>query len=384
MIKQRYVYFDANPLIGKMSGVGYYTKHLIGSLAVAAPETQFIGHYFNFLGKKPTTNLPREANISYIETRLAPTKILNVIRRINIQIPYEVYTRRKFDFAIFTNFTSTPSLFKTPNLVVVHDLCFMDYPQFVADRNRKFLERWVPRSIKKCSILATISDSASTQLIKHFNRKADIITPIPPQLNAQSPKKPRIDIHQPYLLFVGNIEPRKNIVGLVNAFRNLPPGLLGLYTLVLAGAKGWKDEEIKHEIKSAKRSGVKIIETGYIEESEKIYLYKNASLYIQPSFYEGFGMPILEAMGHDTPVLCSNIPVHKEVAKDSAFYFDLSDPRSLGKNIESVLSDKNAVKNRVELAKMHLSKISGWHTIATNVLTVIDKVATKNRKLTAR
>ncbi len=360
--KKPRIYFDANPLVGQKSGIGYYTKYLIESVAEANPTAEYVGHYYNFLGHKKPHNLPRAKNISFIETRLVPTKVINLLRRCGIEIPYEIFTRRAFDFAIFTNFVSSPSILNRPNLLVVHDLGFVDYPEYVSEANKKYLLRWVPKSIRRAKLLVSISNFTSQRMKQIYGREADIITPIPPLKRRLGLKK--IKPAKAYILFVGNIEPRKNLVNLIRAFSGLPESYKAKYDLLLAGGKGWKDSKIIESLNEANANGARVKALGYVSESEKAKLYQNAMLYVQPSFYEGFGMPVLEAMSYGVPVICSRIPTHVEVAESAALYFDPNKPETMAKAMTEILSSPKKQAILSKLSKQQFDKQKDWSTIA--------------------
>jgi glycosyltransferase involved in cell wall biosynthesis len=169
----------------------------------------------------------------------------------------------------------------------------------------------------------------------------------------------KMGIQGKYILFVGSIEPRKNIQNLVEAYTKLPMFIKDTYSLVLAGGKGWKDEQILASIKDAQNNGNKIIQTGYITEAEKDALYKDASLFVLPSHYEGFGMPIYEAMQYKIPIVASNIPVFNEIAGDSITYFDKDSVGDIANVMEKIISSKSLQKNRLELMKNDFPSFRG-------------------------
>lgn len=363
------VLFDANPIVnGNKSGVGYYTYNLIESLAQNYPEEiVLVGHYFDFLGRKNNIDLPTNPNISYKKSILVPGKILSITRKIGFQPPLEFFFKQKGDVALFTNFVSLPSLLRIPICTAVHDLCYEEVPEFVSDKNREFLHNFVPKSVKQSRKIITISESTKLAIKKFYNvdEKNILITPIPPKAPVFRDKTDlkNLNINKKYILFVSNIEPRKNFINLVKAYELLPKKVKSEYSLVLVGGIGWKVEEhIKH-IESAKQNGEDIILTGYVSDEEKSSLYTNASLFVMPSHYEGFGMPVLEAMSYDIPVIASDIPVFHEVAGDSVLYFDKDNPTSIANTIKKVISDTAISKNLVTQGRKKLKEYS-WKDVS--------------------
>lgn len=373
------ILFDANPLVNSSkSGVGYYSERLLIALASKYPDdVHIVGHYFNFLNRKKPS-LPQLPNISYKQTVLFPTKAVNILRRIGIEIPLDLFVRTKADFAIFPNFVSMPFLHHIPSAVIVHDLGYLECPEYILPGNRTFLTRFVPKSIKRSELVITISE-ATKSVIKRYYGTPDskfLITPIPPQRNDIKPVKPA-DMRGKYILFLSTLEPRKNFIGLVRAYMLLPKSLRDTYGLVLAGGPGWNVDQELVEIQKLQSEGNNITTTGYISEGEKAWLLANASLFVMPSHYEGFGMPILEAMSTKTPAAVSDIPVFHEVAGDAAVYFDKDNLQSIARTIEDVLSDKTKqdllVSNGVKRVAMF-----DWDDVAKNVFEKLESTLNKN------
>lgn len=358
--------FDANPLLGKKTGVGYLTESLVECISNKyGNDVEFIGHYFNFLGLKDESGLPKSDKIRYKRSILFPTKLLNILRKIGIELPYEIFTKTKADVHLFTNFVSMPSLFKTSTALFIHDLSFVDLPQYVASRNGEFLRRFVPKSLKRATSVFTISEFTKKRIIEEYKYDRSIIViPVPPE----KIKETRVDklinlkIPEKFLLFVGTLEPRKNIQNLLDAYSNIYKSTS--ISLVLVGGKGWNDESIEQKIQKLKEEKIPLITTGYVTESEKTALYKNATLYIQPSHYEGFGMPILEAMNMGAPVACSNIPVFKEVAAEAAVYFNQNDITDIQNKVISLLKNDNELSKLRVLSKKRINEYPDWDKVA--------------------
>ncbi|MBA3758506.1 glycosyltransferase family 4 protein [Candidatus Saccharibacteria bacterium] len=367
------ILFDANSLARKKSGVGYYVDLLIRSLSeTGGDEIKLVGHYFNFLGKKNITDLPTGKNIRYVQSRVMPGKILSLCRKLGFQPPYEIFTRTRGDILLFGNYVILPSFFKSKKIAVVHDLGFIDYPQFISTKNLNFLREWVPRTMRNADMVITISGFTKNRIIENFGLPENKlhITPIPPVINPPSPTGSidRFNIPDKFILFIGTIEPRKNIGALLSAYEQLSDKLKSNYALVLAGGKGWNDQEILEKIEELQSSGLNIIMTGYVSDDERALLFEKTTLYIQPSIYEGFGMPILEAMSYGKPVICSDIEVFHEVAGDSVVYFDKDDTLSLTNAVQYLLEDGAAYKDYADRSKVHLRGLETWDEIARKLL----------------
>jgi len=369
--------FDANPLVSsRKSGVGYYTYRLIDQLAKKYPDVELVGHYFNFLGRK-NPNLPQYKNISYKTSWLLPGKVLSLFRRLGLQLPLELFFKRRGDVVLFTNFVALPSLLPIKKIMVVHDLCYIDHPEYMQPANQKFLSRFVPQSIKKSNLILTISESTKKSIEKHYpvKNKKIVVTPIPPPaIPAKTgPRPDSLSWDGKYILFVSTLEPRKNFVGLARAYTLLPQPVKDKFALVLAGGAGWHIEDSLKEINELVVAGNNILVTGYMSDADKDYLYKHASLLVMPSHYEGFGMPILEATSYGVPVAASDIGVFHEVAGKAAAYFNQDDPKDMASKIEAVLTDSDYRKSLSQEAKAQLTKFE-WGEVADTVMDSIKKL----------
>lgn len=360
---------DANPLVGNKSGVGHFTERLIDSLASNPGENLSIyAYYFNFLGLKKVVGLPQADKIQYIEVTFLPSKLLSILHRFDLQLPLELFLGfRKYDFMIFPNFVAIPSLRKTPYALAVHDMSFEDCPEYLSDSNRSYLHRFVRKSVRKSSLIITISNFTKQRIAEFYKSEklSDIIVmPVPyEKTNMHEQTKTTVinTIKKPFILYVGTIEPRKNIERLVKGFAAAPLEIRQKYDLVLAGNMGWKTESIKEAIDQVKND-ITIIQTGYISDADRNILYERASLVCLLSHYEGFGMPILEAMSYKQKLLLSDIPVFKEIAGPKAFYCDKDNVKDIANSItnslekpyqKTVLPDWSWPKNSKQL----LSKI---------------------------
>lgn len=373
------VLFDANPLVNaQKSGVGYYTYGVVQALADTFPkEVQLIGHYYNFLGRKVLPKLPTARNITYHESRLIPGKAVNALRKVGLPVPFELLARARGDVLFFPNFTILPSLFGTPRFVTIHDLYYCINPVYIQQKNLKFLRRFVPKAIKKSAGILTISQTTAQDLQRFFHVPAGKVTvnPIPAGSQLRIPPKTagelvkHLGIPGKFILFVGTIEPRKNITNLLLAYQQLPTAISQQYSLVLAGGKGWQDEEIVETLAATRAKGLAIIQTGYVSDEERAALYQNASLFVMPSLYEGFGMQLLEAASYELPMAISDLAVFKETMGNSAAYFNQTDPQDMARIIQALLSDTKLAGKNAHLATKKATEYS-WHDVAQEIYAV--------------
>jgi glycosyltransferase involved in cell wall biosynthesis len=374
------IVFDANPIASPhKAGVGMYSLRLINSLAKKYPdELKLVGYYYDFLARNKA-DLPKEPNLSYRPIRLCPGKLVNALRRIGLEVPFELLAKVRGDVGLFPNFLSQPSLFRKPTIPIIHDLSFIDLPQYVSDRNRKDLTRSLPKTLSRAKHVITVSEVSKKVISKTFNYPLDqiLVTHIPPEKPKKFSNKEigrvlnKYKIVKPFVLFVGTLEPRKNLEKLLEAYEN-SEYLKSDFVLVIAGGIDWKFESTVHKINELKDRGLNIIQTGYISINERDMLYSKASLLVFPSHYEGFGMPILEAFSYNLPVCLSDIEIFHEVAGDAALYFDEDNPESIADCLESVLKDSSLVKVLTAKGSKRLL-LSSWDKIAEDVYGLLTK-----------
>ena len=374
MPKRTKVVFDASPLLVNKTGVAYYIERLIEQAAKRYPDIEFVGFYYNFLGRRSTKHFPKAPNIRYRAVRFIPSKVVYQLRRWGVSPPLELLTKERADFALFGNFWGYPSLYRTPAAPVIHDLTYLDLPEYVADKNRKDLTRLVPKQIKRSDFVITVSEFSKQKIADIYKVTADniLVTPIPPSSPAHYPKSEcqkelkQLGITKPFILFLSTIEPRKNLTNLIDAYEQLPEKLRTAYQLVVVGRVGWNCERELARIEKAKKDGLDVVYAGYVTDQAKAALYQSAALYTNTSHYEGFGMPVLEAMSYGVPCAVSDIPVFHEVAGNTARYFKQADPADICKTFVGML-DKNTLSKLGTQSKQRATSFR-WDTIAESVV----------------
>jgi alpha-1,3-rhamnosyl/mannosyltransferase len=374
------ILIDVDPMASPTkSGIGYYTEQLVKDLsAIDPPNIRIVGHYFNPLGKN-SPNLYTSSNIKYISSKIFPRQLLNFFRRRNIPFPYELLTRVKPDFIIYTNFLSRYTFFKTPYAPIVHDFTYLDYPEHMSEKNQADLKRLMPGTLGGASFAITISQTSKKYLKKHYPRfNRPVIAELIDLEGSNVSQKSNINlrklgINKDYILFIGNIEPRKNLRGALEAYYLLPVKLRNKYSLVVAGGNSW-GPDLDMDFPGIKKEK-NIIFLGYVNEEVKAALYTHASLFIFPSFYEGLGMPIIESMQYRIPAAISNIEVHKEVAKDAAIYFDPYNAKDMANKIEYILSNPKLQKEILNNSKKVLHSLKSHNPAALIVIQIVKTIS---------
>jgi len=329
------------------SGIAQYTRLLTESL-IESEEVSTHGHYFDFLNRQPEPTLSKQPDFLEVN-KLIPLRIYAKAQSLGFAPAFDTFLP-KVDLTIFPNFATWPTTKSRLRATVIHDLTYIRYPEVVEEKNLAHLRRVIPRSVKNADFIITISESMKAELMSEFHLGSEhfVVTPIPPdesffgtatseQIKATK-QKYGIEPEKEFIYFIGNLEPRKNLKTLVEAYVLLPDEVKQKYSLVLAGGKGWKTESTDEAIKKAVAQGEDIKHIGFIDQEDSPTLYQAASLFVMPSLYEGFGMPVLEAMASGCPVVASDIPVLKEVGSSYATYAEALSPESFKNAIVDALS----------------------------------------------
>lgn len=247
----------------------------------------------------------------------------------------------------------SPNFFLPPfpgrTVTTVHDLSHHIYPQFHPAARVDYMQRMLPASLQRASHVITVSESARQDLISHFGHPPERITAIALGANAAfrpysaAELAPVLARHHltvgGYTLFVGTIEPRKNIDRLLQAYESLPSALRQRYPLVLAGGPGWSSAHTHAHMARAAAAGW-LHYLRYVPQADLPALYAGARSFAYPSLYEGFGLPVLEAMASGTPVITSNVSSLPEVVGSAALLIDPHDTDALRAALAQGLQDE--------------------------------------------
>ena len=332
------VSLELQPCCGSRSGIGVYTCELAKRMR-DRDGLEFRGNLFNFMGRNDNSAALEGITMSVCESRIFP---YGVYRRIwkAIPIPYQALFPGKADLSVFFNYIVPPRV-SGKVITTVFDMTYLRFPETMDGKNRRRLQSGMRYSVERSDHILTISEFSKKEIMELLNVPEEHISVVPcaPSGSGQaadfSKCAEKFGLRRPYLLYVGTIEPRKNLIRLLRAFECLKQEQNIPHQLVLAGGKGWNNEEIYQAAYSVEN----VIFTGYLSEEEKYSLYKNAAAFVFPSLYEGFGIPPLEAMSFGCPVVCADAASLPEVVGDAAELVDSLDELSIAQGIWNVLSD---------------------------------------------
>ncbi len=244
------------------------------------------------------------------------------------------------------NFISPP--FPGQSVVTIHDLSVFKYPEFHPLERVKHLQKAIPQAMHKAKLVITDSEYTRQELIDYFDWSPALVKAAP--LGVDPVYRPR-NIEElenvlvnfglsagNYCLTVSTIEPRKNLKRLLNAFSTLSEELRRKWPLVVVGHQGWSSEEVHKMLMTMQTTG-SVIYLEYVPEKVLPALYAGAHAFLFPSLYEGFGLPVLEAMASGVPVMCSNRCSLPEVTQGAAFLVEAEDEEAIAEGIIKVLTD---------------------------------------------
>lgn len=268
-----------------------------------------------------------------------------------------------------------PYFSKFKSIVTVHDLIALDFPKLCQNETAAYFKLTLPQSIRKADHIITVSQKVKDDVLNHFpdisEEKIRVIYPgLKANFNSVLDLKIRENIKSLYnlpeqfFLFVGNLEPKKNLTFIIQAYTKIKNMRLCDHKLVIVGQLGWKYDSILSEIKQS-RFKQDIILLGYIDEQYLPALYAMADLFLFPSLYEGFGIPALEAMACGCPVIISNRGALPEVTGGAAYQIDPYDIDSLISAILLLLNDRELRENMIQEGILW-SKNFTWQKTATN------------------
>ena len=290
-------------------------------------------------------------------------------------LPVNLYTSRKKPDVFFTPTHYAPRFSPVPCVVSIMDLSYIYYEYLFNKRDLYQLKNWTAYSVKNAGKIITISNSSKDDIIKYYKVPSGKIAVVYPGIKkildvkykelGMGDLNKKFGIEGDYILFVGTLQPRKNITRLIEAFAKTKKDL----QLVIVGKKGWLYEDI---LSAPKKFGIedRVKFLDFVKDEDLPSLYKNALCYVLPSLYEGFGLPVLEAMEYGCPVITSNISSLPEAGGNAALYIDPYNVEDIVEKIEKVV---NSSALRAEMRKKGLEQVKkfSWEKSAGQVLEVL-------------
>lgn len=323
-----------------------------------------------YLKNSPLPHMPKERD-GWKYRVVRPKKLWS-----QIGLPLDLYLHKPRPDVFFSPTHYAPRFSPVPTIMSIMDLSYLHYPEMFKKSDLFQLRNWTSYSIKKVAKILTISRASKDDIIKAYKVLEDKIVVTYPGIKLKTTMqnskllKEKYKIDGNYILFVGTLQPRKNIVRLIKAFSKLKDR--NAVNLVIVGKKGWMYEDILRSPRQFNvEDRVKFLE--FVSDEDLSFFYKNALFFVLPSLYEGFGLPVLEAMNYGCPVITSNISSLPEAGGDAALYVDPKNVDDIAEKIELLLNDEKLRKQMIDKGYKQVKKFS-WEKTAKETLKVLEEV----------
>lgn len=258
------------------------------------------------------------------------------------------------------------------NILTIHDLTFVKYPDYVNSVVKNYTRR-LQQCMKWTDLIITFSHNSKKEISEYFQIDTNKILVTPQASRFSNLQLSPVDINQvnydfsrPYFLFVSTIEPRKNLINLVTAFNYLKKSEKIEHQLVLIGQKGWNYQGILEAIATSPYKE-EIHHLNYLSDELVAYFYRHATLFVYPSYYEGFGLPVLEAMSFGCPIVTSNTSSLPEVAGDAALLVNPDEAIAIAEAMRKIISDQQLRDELIQRGIIR-SKLYSWEKTAEATL----------------
>lgn len=371
---------DGYPLVPPRAGIGQYTYHLIKALARVGPAHEYVVMYPRLtrsLRMREAPVFPEECVHVVSEGRFR-FLLFRAQRKLGLGTPVE---RRigAFDVYHATNYVFTHAVKRARRVVTIHDLTVVLFPEWHPRARVNSMTHEIARSLDIADHI--LADSAATRddIVKQFSVRSERISVVPLAAAGSFRPLPAEDIQKVlshwglvqdgYLLFMGTIEPRKNLLRLLQAVELAGSGI---GPLVIVGADGWGSDEVARHIERLQRAG-RLSYLGYVPDDARPALINGARGFVYPSLYEGFGLPVLEAMACGVPVLASNVASLPEVVGDAGVLVDPHDVDAIARGMARLWHD-DALRRDLSIRGIERARAFSWERTASQTLGVYTRL----------
>jgi alpha-1,3-rhamnosyl/mannosyltransferase len=372
---------DGFPLASPKTGVGHYTFELARAISNLSPDDRFELISPLSFSDGIAAEVDGTPNLSLVSVRT------NMITRRwwGIGLP-RYMSRAGFDIFHGTNY-EVPLWNRERTVLTVHDLSVFLHADKHESRIARRARRRLPIMLRSAGAIITATHAVKAEIIERFkaNAKWIFVTPYAPREIFQPMPPPdcfrtqqNLGVDKDFILFVGTIEPRKNLVTLVRAFDQILRHTSHRPQLVIAGGEGWLMDEL-HQLIGQTDFGDRIRFTGYVDDNDLRALYSSCKVLVYPSLYEGFGLPPLEAMACGAAVIAGNIPSLQETLEGNACLIDPLDTDALAKAIVSFLVDENQRQHFSSLGQSHAARFT-WERTARMTMDVYQRLLVRSRQ----
>lgn len=362
----------------QLEGYGHFINEIFKIIVFNNPQ-----HEFLFIFDRPFSE-------EFIYSKNITAKIVTPKARhalsfrywYDVKVPIVLKKWKADVFVSLDGFCSVTT--SVPQIVCIHDLAFLHYPKLIAKSHLWYYKLMTPKFLKKASKIVTVSQYSKNDILKQYKIQENKIEVIYSGIrskfcsinNAEREKTKQLFSNgEEYFLFVGGVHPRKNVMSLIKAFSIFKKWTKSNMKLLVIGRMAWQYSEIEEKLKTYKyRNDVELL--GYADDTKLASIMSAAYVLVHPSFFEGFGSPIVEAFHSAVPVLTSNTSSMAEIADDAALLFDPNNIEDLAQQMILIYKDEKLKKQLIEKG-IERAKDFSWNKTANKLWECIESVATK-------
>jgi glycosyltransferase involved in cell wall biosynthesis len=372
--------FDARPLVKYKTGIGKYTENLLRHICDISSDSELL----LFSNKEISFN--KEKNVEYaIRKRLFGK--YNSSLWFQLSLPFYLNSRSDNKIDLFHGTMAMLPLAATvPMVITIYDLVLEKFPETMYWKNWLSLKTLMRASARKALKIIAISENTKKDIMDCFGIEDEKIRVIYLGVDRQFSPQPdpneagvlsKYNLPSGYILSVGTLEPRKNILRLINAYKMVASSGEPVPKLVIVGGHGWRNEDLG---KLVRESGLadRVVLVGYVPDEDLPTLYRNATVFVYPSLYEGFGLPPLEAMACGTPVITSNLSSIPEVVGDAGIVIDPYNTTEIARAIASVLNNEE-LRESLRTSGLVRSRLFNWDKTALETLKLYQEVIEESK-----
>lgn len=347
------VLVDGNAAVHQGAGIGRYARNVLRAAVMADEETAWT---IVWAGRGPgrflaevRAGLPDDGRVELVRIPIGEAWLTRLWHRAGVPLPIQRLVRRGAD-VVWTPDVAAPPAGRTPRVPTIHDLAFRVHPELYPEALRRYLERVTDRQVATAARIVTVSEASRADLVALAGADPDRVDVVPNGVDDRflgaaplgDADRTRLKLPVRYLLTVGTIEPRKNHLGLLAALDHIP--VADRLPLVVAGRSGWGNDAIMAELRRREAAG-QVVFLPELADDLLPGLYAGAAAMVYPARYEGFGIPVIEALATGIPTVVNDTPALVEAAGGHAFVVDASDPERLGDTIRRALraADRSSV-----------------------------------------